>query len=85
MTPNRTAPPVARKLAERPAAPLLPVVEVLVGFAATEERLLLIEETRLLTEDTREETLLATLERAEERLELGNELSEEPEKRKVNM
>ena len=66
MTPNRTAPPVARRLAERPAAPPLPPV-VLAGFTAAEERLPLMEET-----------LLETLERTEERLELGNE---EPERR----
>jgi hypothetical protein len=79
MTPNRTAPPVARRLVERPAAP--PVVPVLVGDALTEERLLLREDTRLLAEDTREERLLPTLEMTEEILE-GNALIEEAERAK---
>ena len=70
MTPNRTAPPVARRLAERPAAPPLPPA-VLVGDEVAEERLLLREESRLLAEDTREERLLETPERTEERLEVG--------------
>lgn len=78
MTPNRTAPPVARRLAERPAAPPLPVL-VPVGDEVTEERLLLREETRLLMEDAREERLLETLERREEILEVGK-LAEEAER-----
>jgi hypothetical protein len=72
MTPNRTAPPVARRLVERPAAP--PVVPVLVGDALTEERLLLREDTWLLMEDTRGE-------RTEVRPE-GNAAIEETERTK---
>lgn len=82
MTPNRTAPPVARRLAERPAAPLLPVVLVLVGDEVTEERLLLREESRLLTDDMREERLLEALERTEEILSVGKLAEEEAERRK---
>ena len=67
MTPSRTAPPVARRLAERPAAPPLPVL-VLVGDEVTEDRLLAREEER---EDMREETLLATLERIEDKVDEG--------------
>jgi len=64
MTPNRTAPPVVRRLAERPAAPPLPPA-VLVGDDVAE--------------DTREEIPLETPgpERIEERLEVGNGLTEE--------
>ena len=83
MTPNRTAPPVARRLAERPAAPPLPPA-VLVGDEVAEERLLLREESRLLAEDTREERLLETPERIEERLEEGNGLTEEAGKKTVS-
>jgi len=82
MTPNRTAPPVARRLAERPAAPPLPPA-VLVGDEVAEERLLLREEIRLLAEDTREERLLEMPERTEERLEVGNMLTEEETGRKT--
>jgi len=83
MTPNRTAPPVARRLAERPAAPPLPPA-VLVGDDVAEERLLLREESRLLAEDTREEILLETPERIEERLEVGNELTEEARRKTMS-
>jgi len=76
MTPNRTAPPVARKLTESPAAPPLPV---LVGLAATEDRLLLTEEARLLRDDTREEMLEPTLERLEAKLEAPEEREEKAE------
>lgn len=76
MTPNRTAPPVARRLAERPAAPLLPLPEVLVGDEVTEDRLLLREEIRLLTEETR----LLTEETSPETLETRLESEEEAER-----
>ena len=66
MTPNKTAPPVARRLTESPAAPELPVW-VLVGVAL------------LLREDTREETLEMTEERDEERLLATEEITEEAE------
>jgi len=55
------------------APPLPPAV--LVGDEVAEERLLLREESRLLAEDTREEMLLETPERMEERLEVGNGLT----------
>jgi len=74
MTPNRTAPPVARRLTERAAAPPLP--PALVGVEATEDRLVL-ELTRLVADDAREveETPEATLEETME--EMAEELTEE--------
>ena len=67
MTPSRTAPPVARRLAERPAAPPLPPEPVLVleGDKAIEGRLLAREEER------GEDTPRATLERTEDKVDEG--------------
>jgi len=88
MTPNRTAPPVARKLTERPTAPPLPV---LVGDGVPEDRLLvtevlmrvvggdemgeLLEET---ARDAPEETSESKLERPSERPEILWEREETP-------
>ena len=70
MTPSRTAPPVARRLAERPAAPPLPPEPVLVleGDKAIEGRLLAREERG---EDMPKETSRATLERTEDKVDEG--------------
>jgi len=70
MTPKRTAPPVARKLVDRPAAPPLPLL--LVGDAVPEARLLLTEE---ILED-KEERAPEALEAREERLERTEETTE---------
>ena len=59
-TPNKTAPPVARKLAVTPAAPPLPPVApvpVGVGVVPVDVLLLTTEEIREEAEETREETL----------------------------
>ena len=69
MTPTRTAPPAARKLALRSAAPL--VVEVLVG----EE-----PEARLLAEDAPEERDEAMLDALEEILETAENSEETGER-----
>jgi len=82
--PNRTAPPAAKRLAEKPAAapPVAPVpVGLLVGLVA--------DESRLLTEETREETLERTEDKREEILLVGKlallEREEEAERDQVNV
>jgi len=69
MTPKRTAPVVARRLVERPAAPPLPPVAVLVEDVPVE---VLTEEREEAREETLERMLewtLETLERTEDRTE----------------
>jgi len=69
MTPKRTAPPVARRLAERPAAPPLPLEPVPVEV--DEVRVLVADDSRLLMEEDLEEITLEALERSEEIDELA--------------
>jgi len=75
MIPNKTAPPVARRLTERPAAPPpLPVVGE--GDEVSEDRTLLREDTRLLMEEEREEMPEEMLEMTEDKLEAPEEMEE---------
>jgi hypothetical protein len=92
MTPNKTAPPVARKLAVRLEAPPLPPVAVLVpvgvGVVPVEVLLLTTEEIEEIREealdwmdDSSEDRLEVTDERTEE-AERGDELADETERRR---
>jgi hypothetical protein len=78
MTPKRTAHPVARKLAERPATPplLLPLEPPeLVGDGELEDLLLLVREDRW-------EATLEALDWTEDKLEVREERTEEAGKPK---